>query len=420
MSQHVDQHHKEQVQSTTTPPGTAQDKGFVKGQSTLPYWRPPDPCRWRGQWEYQVHCWIHGQRHETILGCWTWRDKQIVKWLEPLYNILGRSYFAEKVVPVLYMQRQEKVMMPLKELDSTSIPTDGWTSRATQSSLTITANCINSDWEMINCVLQTCAMLDWHTGHNIAEVTAAVNECDLKRANGDIAIVTDTVRNMDVAVTEAGGSAPHLKCFTHTWLLRRGWRRMLWATCWVGWGVLQPSSIGEVMHAPCLKPNIKCWGLLVTSSLSMSQHNGTAVWMCFKDTWNSTHLLLQTSSTKLVWKNDGDPSTLSTSDIRDSYDIVKVLKPLKTAATVMCDEKSPTASLNEPLKHIIEKKMSPIEGDSSTVASIRRAILSNLCSRYSHEHHYLLEYSSLDPRFCTLPHLEEAEHHDVDWSGGLK
>lgn len=75
----------------------------------------------------------------------------------------------------------------------------------------------------------------------------------------------------------------------------------------------------------------------------------------------------------------------------------------------MCDEKSPTVSLIEPLKDIIEKSMSPSEGDSATVASIKRTVLSNLSSRYSDEHHYLLEYSALDPRFRTLPHLEKAE-----------
>lgn len=145
------------------------------------------------------------------------RFKQMVKTLEPLYSIPGRTYFAEKVLPALYIETKEKVMMLLKELDSISITTDGWTSRATQSYITITAHGINSDWEMVNCVLQTRALFESHTGHNIAEVlTAAVNEWDLKRANRDIAIVTDNARNMDVAVKEAGGLAPHIKCFAHT------------------------------------------------------------------------------------------------------------------------------------------------------------------------------------------------------------
>lgn len=77
--------------------------------------------------------------------------------------------------------------------------------------------------------------------------------------------------------------------------------------------------------------------------------------------WNSSLDMLEryleqqpafaaTLLTESVRKNAGDLDTLSTSDIRDAYDIVKLLKPLKTATTVICDEKSPAVSLIETLK----------------------------------------------------------------------
>lgn len=217
MSQHVDRHHKEKFQSTTTPPGTAQDKRLVKGQSTLPYGRPLAPASARAKEITRSIAVFMAKDMRPFSVVENDGFKQMVKTLEPLYSIPGLTYFAEKVVPALYMETKEKVMMLLKELDSTSITTDGWTLRAAQSYITITAHGINSDWKMVNCVLQTRAMFESHTGHNIAEVlTAAVNEWDLKRANRDIAIVTDNARNMDVAVKEAGGLAPHIKCFAHT------------------------------------------------------------------------------------------------------------------------------------------------------------------------------------------------------------
>lgn len=91
---------------------------------------------------------------------------------------------------------------------------------------------------------------------------------------------------------------------------------------------------------------------------------------------------------------------------------MKLLKPLKTATTVMCDEKHPTVSVILPLQHMIENSMSPSEDDSSTLASMKRAIQTNLSSRYAEEHDYLLECIALDPRFPNLPHLEK-ELQDV-------
>lgn len=59
-------------------------------------------------------------------------------------------------------------------------------------------------------------LFETHTGANIAEVLkSAVSEWGLQKADCGIAVVTDNVRNMDVAVREAG-LAPHVRCFAHT------------------------------------------------------------------------------------------------------------------------------------------------------------------------------------------------------------
>ena len=44
-----------------------------------------------------------------------------------------------------------------------SITSDGWTSRATESYVCVTATFI-VDWELINCVLQTRTLSESHTG----------------------------------------------------------------------------------------------------------------------------------------------------------------------------------------------------------------------------------------------------------------
>lgn len=57
--------------------------------------------------------------------------------------------------------------------------------------------------------------------------------------------------------------------------------------------------------------------------------------------------------------------------------------------------------------------MASNEEDSLTVSNMKRAILNNLSDRYTGEYNYLLECTAVDPRFQTLPHLEEDQRQDV-------
>lgn len=86
---------------------------------------------------------------------------------------------------------------------------------------------------------------------------------------------------------------------------------------------------------------------------------------------------------------------------------MKLLLRLKTATTVVCEEKSPTVSLIVTLKSMIEQRMTANDGDSTTMANTKTAILRNIADRYSGDaYNYLLECTALDPRFRTLPQLD--------------
>lgn len=50
--------------------------------------------------------------------------------------------------------------------------------------------------------------------------------------------------------------------------------------------------------------------------------------------------------------------TLHTCDIVNAKDLVKLLNALKTATTVLCEEKTPTVSLIMPLKNMIKQSIS--------------------------------------------------------------
>lgn len=62
-------------------------------------------------------------------------------------------------------------------------------------------------------------------------------------------------------------------------------------------------------------------------------------------------------------------------------------EPLTSAVTVLCEEKCLTVCLFVPLK-----SMTPNDGDSTTVADTKRAILSSVSGRYSRDaYNYVLE-----------------------------
>ena len=71
------------------------------------------------------------------------------------------------VLPALCQEAEAEVTQSLKEAKRIPFTADGWTSRATQTCITVTAHVMSSIWEMKSFVLQT----ESHAGLNIAEVS---------------------------------------------------------------------------------------------------------------------------------------------------------------------------------------------------------------------------------------------------------
>lgn len=60
--------------------------------------------------------------------------------LEPRYVIPSRTHFTSVVMPRLYEQTKSEVANKLRKATSVALTTDGWTSRATESYITITGH----------------------------------------------------------------------------------------------------------------------------------------------------------------------------------------------------------------------------------------------------------------------------------------
>lgn len=344
--------------------------------------------------------------------------RQLVHTLEPKYHIPSRTHFSKSVVPAMYESVRVKVKEALQKGERVAITTDGWTSRATQSYLTITAHTIDIEWEMKSFVLQTRVMFESHTGQNIAAVLKeAVNEWKLGQADQPTVVVTDNARNMDVAVREAG-LGPHIKCLAHT--LNLGTQ--------AGLGVPRVSRLlGRVRKVAAFFHRSTTAAAMFVSKqklLGLPPHK-LVMDVCTR--WNSSVEMLDryleqhaAVTAALICPElrrntrDGDIDTMDGSDITDAEDIVKLLSPLKTATKVLSDEKNPTVSLILPLTHMIKQSMAPNAEDSTTVAAMKKAILQKLQDRYTGDvSEYLLESAALDPRFKALPHVAEDQREAV-------
>ncbi len=90
--------------------------------------------------------------------------------LEPRYQLPSRPHFSQNVLPPLYNEVRAKLVEDLSNAIFIALTTDGWTSRATQSFMTITAHYITDNWVIKNPVLQTRAVYECHVSDHLSEI----------------------------------------------------------------------------------------------------------------------------------------------------------------------------------------------------------------------------------------------------------
>lgn len=88
-----------------------------------------------------------------------------------------------------------------------------WTSRATQAFLTVTAHCIDEEWEIQASTLDTVNVVEDHTGDNISNVLTQIVE-DWGINNKIHAVVGDNAANMVKAVRT--NMWKHIPCYAHS------------------------------------------------------------------------------------------------------------------------------------------------------------------------------------------------------------
>ena len=337
--------------------------------------------------------------------------------LEPRWQIPGRFYVTRTLMPDLYENVKAEIVEGLRCAESIAITTDGWTSRATESYITVTAHYLNEDWEMKNHVLQTLPIYEAHTSDNLSDVlTNAAVEWKLERPNTKIPVTTDNAKNV-VNATMRAGMSPQIGCFAHT----------------VNLATQKSLDVNQMSRI--LSKVRKIVGFFHRSTTAAAVYDGKQKDLKLPDhklihdvktRWNSSLEMIEryleqqaavyaALTEDSVKKNVKDLITLSDSDIKVMEAAVEVLKPLKTVTTTLSSEKKPTVSLIHPLHHTILTSMRPSGTDLPTVRDMKNAIAANFKDRYSDPatQQFLKQSTALDPRFKSLPHLDDVSQSEI-------
>ena len=342
----------------------------------------------------------------------------MVATLDPRYNLPSRTHFAQKVIPEIYKETRFVVEKALEQSPVVAVTTDGWTSRATVSYVTITAHTMNDDYQMQDFVLQTRALCESHTGDNIADVlTDAADEWKLLRPNQTIPITTDNATNMDAAVRIAEGFCPHIPCFAHTVNL----------ACQRG---LKVPAVARLLGR--VRRIVSFFHRSTTAAAMLKRKQALLQLPIHKLTndvstrWNSSLEMLEryveqqaaimaTLMEKEIRRNFTDVNTLSEEDTHHIELLIVVLQPLKTVTTLLCASDTPTISMVLPLKCQLLTGLAVQDSDITMVRSMKGAMREDLAKRYTDStlEDFLWRSTALDPRFRSLPHVDAAKRRAI-------
>lgn len=75
-----------------------------------------------------------------MIGDFLYFNRNMLYQLDPRYHPPNRQTVSEQIIPALLAQEQAKLQSDLSEAKAVALTSDAWTSRATESYLTITCH----------------------------------------------------------------------------------------------------------------------------------------------------------------------------------------------------------------------------------------------------------------------------------------
>ena len=320
--------------------------------------------------------------------------KHLLEVLEPRYSIPDRKVFSDKLVPALYEKVKVDVVDSMSRAQRVSITVDGWTSRATDSYITVTAHYVNDEWDLQSHVLQTRVFNESHTGANLA-------------------LVTDNARNMLVAGAGAD-ITPHVRCVAHT--LNLASQKALKMDV-VSELLVKVRRVVTYFHR---SPQASEVLREIQSQLHLPNHklihDVCTRWNSSVDMlerfWEQHPALLNAMLSRRIRRGEG-LIAVNEDDMTLIQEIIKLMSPVKVATTLLSEEKSPTISMITPIQAKLHKHFSEENTDLPIIADMKRRFRQDFFDRYLDLQELLNNASALDPRFKDLAFLDDVDSRDL-------
>ena len=98
----------------------------------------------------------------------------LLRVLDRQYQLPSHKHFSEHVIPKMYTELKEKVSTVIKSAKMLALTTDCWTSRSTDSYISITSHFIDDKFKRQLVVLDTFPMCERHTAQNLLSKSLSI------------------------------------------------------------------------------------------------------------------------------------------------------------------------------------------------------------------------------------------------------
>lgn len=340
--------------------------------------------------------------------------KNLLAILEPGYKMPCRKTISNRLL-AMYNEEADKVKTILTPISDLAVTTDCWTSRATQSYMTLTAHFLDSDWTSQSYNLLTEEMTESHTADHLEDsLHAGMMEWEIsdKVAN----IVHDNAVNISNAVENLSydGIESH-RCSAHTIQLsvKAGLKLGECDTIIKKVSKLVSSFNHSTKRTYALEKHLQQTEKPVKKLIqSCATRWNSELFMLERAVDLRPSLVAVIADRSIFNKKAAQKIEISESEWNLMDSLVKVLKPFELATVVLSSDSEITISKVRPIIHkIITKHMKFNDDDSKLIKRFKSTVSDDLKKRFNFDEIEESEQkditvshiaSFLDPRFKSM------------------
>ena len=337
----------------------------------------------------------------------------LIKILEPYYDPPSRSYVHDKYLLPMYHATVETVRNKLANAEMYALTSDGWTSLAEQSYISLTCHFINKEFMLESILLNTKYMPQSHTGENLLlEIENLIKFWNLNlSSNLKPFFVADNAKNIIKAVEL--GEFPSIGCFAH--ILNLAVNKALELNEISALLGKLRKLVGHFKHSTLESEALKRAEIECNLAQLKLIKDILTRWNAALDMIRRIIKILPAIVSVLYGNEKYKHLLPKDNELQLMKNLVALLEPFETATIMISSEKKPTASLILPIINIIDNNLNENANDSTLIKKAKKAIKCNLDTRYQeNEKQKLLKICTiLDPRFKDLSWLSYLEREEI-------